>query len=168
MSNGSDPDAVLGALERAEDAFEVAGRGRPNWEEGIDTESEWRGQLTKACKLLSAIETLDEEDESFTSIIELGFGTIERSIEAYALFISEDELEDFRDHTFAYERAQALGLFEEETVDRLTVLYSANRTESYYGGRRPTEEQAAAMCELATSIHEYVNNQLQNSGVCIC
>ncbi len=35
MSNGSDPTAVLAALDRAQDAFEMVGRGRIAFEEGI-------------------------------------------------------------------------------------------------------------------------------------
>jgi len=34
MSNGSDPTAVLAALDRAQDAFEMVGRGRAAFEEG--------------------------------------------------------------------------------------------------------------------------------------
>lgn len=168
MTNGSDPDAVLSPLDRCEDAFEVRGRGEPTWEADIDTDEEWRAQLTKGCKLLSAIDTLDGDAEAYTSLIELCFGAIERSVEAYCLNMGGDALEDFQDHTYAYERADALGLFEQETADRLLDLYQSNRTDSYYGGRRPTKEQAAAMRELATAVHKCANDQLRNSGVCIC
>jgi len=88
-------------------------------------------------------------------------------VEAYCLDLSDDSIEAFTDHTEAYERAESLGLFE-DVADALIGLYSDNRTESYYGGRRLTEEQAAAMHELATAVHGFVNEQLQNSGVCIC
>lgn len=167
MSNGSDPNAIVDGIAAAEDAFENRGFGQPAWEPGIDTDDEWQTQLTKACKLLSAIETLEEEGEYYTAIVEISFGTIERSVEAYCLNLSDDSIEAFTDHTEAYERAESLGLFD-DVADGLIGLYSDNRTESYYGSRRSTEEQAAAMHELAIAVHEFVNDQLRDSGVCIC
>jgi hypothetical protein len=73
------------------------------------------------------------------------FGAIERSIEASALAMTGDELDDFEDHEFSYERAHESGLFEQETARAMQDLYGDNRTESYYGGGRPTERQAAAI-----------------------
>lgn len=58
MSNGSDPDAVLTAVERAQDAFEMVGRGRTEFEHGISADSDWETQLTKACRLIEAVDTL--------------------------------------------------------------------------------------------------------------
>lgn len=167
MSNGNDPSAIVDAIARAEDAFENRGMGQPEWEPGIDTDEEWQAQLTKACRLLDAIETLEEEGQYYTAIVEIGFGAIERSVEAYCLKWSDDSIDEFTDHTEAYERAEGLGLFD-GVADDLIGLYANNRTESYYGDRRPTDEQAAAMHELATAVHEYVNDQLRNSSVCIC
>jgi len=40
MSNGSDPAAVLDALERAEDAFKIVGRGQPAFEDGISADTD--------------------------------------------------------------------------------------------------------------------------------
>lgn len=47
-------------------------------------------------------------------------------------------------------------------------IYSENRTESYYGGGRPTEEQTEAMTELATAVHQFVVNQIREGSVCLC
>jgi hypothetical protein len=168
MSNGSDPSTVLAALDRAEDAFEEVGHGVPHYEKGIESGGGWETQLTKACKLLDVIAVLQEQNGYYTAVIELCFGAIERSIEAYAVGMGGDEVEDFRDHEYSYERAHEVGLFEKETADALMYLYDENRTESYYGGGRPTNRQTEAMSDLAREIHRYVVDQIREGGVCIC
>lgn len=117
--------------------------------------------------LLDAIDALADHGAYYTAIVEISFGAIERSVEAYCLYLGDETIDQYDDHTEPYERAEALGLFD-DVADDLTALYADNRTESYYGGRRPTEAQATAMAALATAIHEYVNDRLQNSGVCFC
>ncbi len=47
-------------------------------------------------------------------------------------------------------------------------LYSENRTESYYGGGRPTDRQADSMYELSVQVHSFSVNQIREGGVCIC
>jgi Arc/MetJ-type ribon-helix-helix transcriptional regulator len=44
MSNGSAPTAVLAALERAQDAFEMVGHGQTAFEEGISADEDWKTQ----------------------------------------------------------------------------------------------------------------------------
>lgn len=168
MSSNSDPASVLAALERAQDAFEMVGRGRTEFEHGISAEADWKTQLTKACRLLEVVETLQSQDGYYTAVIEVCFGAIERSIEAYALLMTNDTLQDFQDHQFSYERAHQIGLFERETAEEMKDLYSENQTESYYGGSRPTEEQAEAMTELAIAVHQFAVSQIREDGVCLC
>ena len=168
MSNGSDPEAVLNALEHAEDAFAARGRGLPTTEDGIASGGDWETQLTKACKLRTVAEIIDEQNGHYTAIIELNFGVVERSIEAYAVAMTADEVADFRDHEYSYERAHQIGLFEEETAMAMRDLYSENRTESYYGGGQPTDQQATAMADLARAVHTFVVDQIREGGVCIC
>ncbi len=168
MSNGSDPAAVLTALDRAQDAFEMVGRGRTAFEDGISADEDWKTQLTKACRLLEVVDTLQSQDGYYTAVIEVCFGAIERSIEAYALAMTNDTLQDFRDHQFSYERAHQIGLFERETAEAMKDLYSENRTESYYGGGRPTQEQAEAMTNLANAVHQFAVNQIRKGSVCLC
>ena len=168
MRSGSDPVAVLASLERAADAFEMVGRGRTEFEHGISADADWKTQLTKACRLLDVATTLQSQDGYYTAIIEVCFGTIERSIEAYALAMTTDTLQEFRDHTFCYDRAHQIGLFERDTAEAMKDLYSENRTESYYGGGRPTEEQAQAMTELAIAVHQFSVSQIREGGVCLC
>lgn len=166
MSN--DPNTVLDALSRAEAAFEDRSPGQPTPEEGIEPGGDWETQLTKACKLLEVTETIQAQNGHYTAIIELSFGAIERSIEAYAVAMAGDDIDDFRDHEYSYERAHEIGLFDRETALAMRDLYSENRTESYYGGGRPTDQQAAAMAELARAVHDFAVDQIRQGGVCRC
>jgi hypothetical protein len=168
MSNGSDPTSVLAALERAQDAFEMVGHSRTEFEEGISADGDWKTQLTKACRLLEVVETLQSQDGYHTAVIEVCFGTIERSIEAYALAMTNDTLQEFQNHQFSYERAHQIGLFERETAEEMKELYIENRTESYYGGGRPNEEQAEAMSDLAKAVNQFAVSQIREDGVCLC
>jgi len=163
----SDPRDVLDALEWAQDAFEGVGFGIPKVEEGIAEGGGWETQLTKACKLLEVVDVLRAENGYYTAVIELGFGAIERSIEAYLVRMAGHDVEDFRDHEQSYERADQSGLFEAETAEAMVELYRENRTESYYGGGRSTEPQAKAMADLARGVHEYVVDQIRDGGVCV-
>ena len=167
MSRDSDPQAITDALAAAIDAFNEEGYGVPTREDAIDSDADWKTQLTKACRLLAAIDTLSDQG-FYTATIELCFGATERSVEAYDLAEGGDDLEDFHDHTTCYGRATALSLLSETTTRELRQLYGTNRTDSYYGGRRPTDRQADTMQQLARSVHEYVTDQIREGGVCVC
>lgn len=167
MGDESDPKDITDPLAAATDAFNEEGYGIPTREAAIDPDADWKTQLTKACRLLAAVEHIDDQGY-YTATIELCFGAIERSLEAYALAEGGDELNDFHDHTYCYDRATDLGLLSTTTTDDLRHLYDTNRTDSYYGGRRPTERQATAMEQLAWSIHEHVTNWIREGGVCVC
>lgn len=167
MSSSSDPRDLTDALAAAVDAFNEEGYGVPTREPAIDPDADWKTQLTKACRLLSAVEELRGR-ELYTATIELCFGATERSVEAYALAEGGDDLNDFHDHTYCYDRATALGLLSETTTDELRRLYDTNRTDSYYGGRRPTERQADAMRRLSRSVHDHVTEHVREGGVCVC
>lgn len=164
----SDPGDVLDALERAQDAFEGVGFGIPEVEGGIAAGGGLKTQLTKACKLLEVVDVLRAENGYYTAVIELSFGAIERSIEAYLVRMAGHDVDDFRDHEQSYERADHSGLLEAETAEAMAELYRENRTESYYGGGRSTEPQADAMADLARGVHVYVVAQIREGGVCVC
>lgn len=140
----------------------------PDYEDGIEPGGDWETQLTKACRLLEVADVLREQDGYYTAVIEICFGAIERSIEAYAVAMTGDEVEDFEDHEYSYERAHEIGLLEEEAARRVMRLYNENRTESYYGGSRPNDRQAEAMYDLALRVHEFAVDQIREGGVCIC
>ena len=167
MGEESDPQAVTNGLDAAVDAFNETGHGIPTYEEYIDTGADWKAQLTKGCGLLAAVDQLVGQG-LHTATIELCFGATERSIEAYALAEGGDSLTEFHDHTYCYTRAGELGLLSTTTTERLCELYNTNRTDSYYGGRRPTERQAQQMRELARSVHEHVTSRIREGGVCVC
>lgn len=167
MSRESDPQTITDALAAAIDAFNEEGYGVPTREDAINSDADWKTQLTKACRMLAAVDTLSGQG-FYTATIELCFGATERSVEAYALAEGGDDLDDFHDHTTCYDRATALGLLSEATTRDLQQLYDTNRTDSYYGSRRPTERQAETMQQLARSVHEYVTDQIREGGVCVC
>lgn len=122
MSEQSDPNAITDALDAAIDAFNEEGHGVPTREAAIDTHTDWKTQLTKACRLLAAVEHIDGAG-LYTATIELCFGATERSVEAFALAEGGDNLDDFHDHTYCYDRATALGLFSATTTRNLRTLY---------------------------------------------
>ena len=167
MSRESDSQALTDALDAAIDAFNEEGYGVPTREDAINPDVDWKTQLTKACRLLAAVETIADQG-FYTATIELCFGATERSVEAYALAEGGDDLNDFHDHTSCYDRATDLGLLSGTTTRELRQLYDTNRTDSYYGGRRPTERQANTMQQLAQNVHEHVTNQIREGGVCVC
>ncbi|WP_017343662.1 hypothetical protein [Halorubrum sp. T3] len=167
MSEGSDPRDIRTALDAAIDAFNEEGFGVPNREDEIATDDDWKTQLTKACRLLDAVARIDGQGH-YTAVIELCFGATERSIEAYALAVGGDELDDFHDHTHCYDRAADLGLLSRTATRELRGLYDDNRTDSYYGGKRPSEKQADSLYALSHSVHQYVTDQIREGGVCVC
>lgn len=165
----SDPNNVREALDAAVDAFNEEGHGIPTREPEIDTDADWKTQLTKGCRLLSVVEEI-EGGGYYTAIVELCFGIIERSLEAFAIVEGGDELRDFQtdSHDRCYDRAARLGLFTRGLMRELKELYGDNRTDSYYGGRHPTKQQAETMHRLAREIHRHITDQIREGGVCIC
>lgn len=86
MSNGSDPNAITKALDAAIDVFNQEGYGVPKREDEINSDANWKTQLTKACRCLAAVEQIAEQG-FYTATIELCFGATERSVEAFALAV---------------------------------------------------------------------------------
>ena len=167
MSEESDPQDVRTALDAAIDAFNEKGFGVPNREDAIATDDDWKTQLTKACRLLDAVARIGGEGH-YTAVIELCFGATERSIEAYALAAGGDELEDFHDHTYCYDRAAELGLLSRTATRELRGLYDNNRTDSYFDDTATTEKQADSMIALSRGVHQHVTDQIREGGVCVC
>lgn len=163
----SDPDAVTDGIADAEDAFDqVATLGRPTFEEGIDTDEAWTAQLTKGCQLIDAARTIREHNGHYTAVVELCFGAIERSVQAWLLTEAGDDPDDLNDHETPYERADEAGLFD-GSGRKLGFLYSENRTRSYYANTTPTEQQSDAMFSLAQAVHDHVVD-LVDHGYCSC
>jgi hypothetical protein len=165
-----EPDDLDEAISRAEDAF--GGQlGRPEYEEGLDPDEHDADviQLRKACRLLDACRLLREHDGYHTSVIEMSFAAIERTLEFYALTASNDTIDDFREgHDRAYDRGTGLNLVTEETARRLKQLYRDNRAAAYYRDTVAAAQQAEAMFALAVTIHNHVTHFAQLSHECRC
>lgn len=165
-----DPDDLGEGISRAEDAF----RGqlsRPEYEVGLDPDVHDPDiiQLRKACRLLEASRLLSDHDGYHTSVIEMSFAAIERTLEFYALTASNDTIDDFREgHDRAYDRGAELALISEETARRLKQLYRDNRAAAYYRDTVGAAQQAEALFELAELIHEHVTGFAQLSHECLC
>ena len=168
MSNRNDPAAITDGIADAQDAFKHAGFGQPTFEAGIDSEEDWTTQLTKACQLIDGARTMREHNGHYTAVIELSFGAIERSLEAWLLSETGDELSDLTDHVYVYERVDQQGLFTDGTGIALATLYSENRKESYYADRTPTQEQADAMTTLAAAVHDHIVSEIDHRSYCTC
>ncbi len=76
MSSGSNPADVRDTLDRAQDAFEMVGRGRVKFEVGISDGNDWVTQLTKACRLIEVTGTLQTVGRYHTALIEVSFGLL--------------------------------------------------------------------------------------------
>jgi hypothetical protein len=122
MSRDSDPETITEALTAAIDAFNEEGHGIPTREAEIDPDADWKTQLTKACGLLAAVDSLSGQG-FHTATIELCFGATERSVEAYALAEGGDDLDDFHDHTTCYDRATDLGLLSDTTTHKVGYFH---------------------------------------------
>lgn len=166
-----DPDALISTLDDAEDAFGGYALGGLDYEEGLDPTAHDADviQLRKACRLLDACRVLREHDGYHTSVIEMSFAAIERTLECYALTASNDTIDDFREgHDRAYDRAADLGIIADETARRLKQLYRDNRAAAYYRDTVAAAQQEEVMFELAVTIHDYVTQFAQLSHECYC
>lgn len=164
------PADVLDALDSAEDAFGGVTSGSPEYKTGLDPSTTDLPviQLRKACRLLDACRTLRANDGYHTSVIEMSFAAIERSLEFYALLASNDAIGDFQDHQRVYERAAALNIIPEETAARLETLYTRNRSAAYYRDTVATRDQAEALFALADRVYRHVREFAQSSHECRC
>ncbi len=165
-----EPDDLGEAVSRAEDAF--GGQlGRPDYEAGLDPDAHDADviQLREACRLLDACRLLREHDGYHTSVIEMSFAAIERTLEFYALTASNDTIDDFREgHDRAYDRGANLGLVTEGTARRLKQLYRDNRAAAYYRDTVAAAQQAEAMFDLAEVVHDHVKHFAQRAHECQC
>jgi len=165
-----EPDHIDEAVSRAEDAF-GGHLGRPDYEEGLDPNTQDADviQLRKACRLLDACRLLRDHDGYHTSVIEMSFAAIERTLEFYAVTASNDTIDDFREgHDRAYDRGSDLGLVTSETARRLKQLYRDNRAAAYYRDTVAAAQQADAMFDLSVTIHDHVKNFARLSHECQC
>jgi len=165
-----EPTQLTDALARTEDAFNGQ-LGRPDYEAGLDPDRHSPAvlQLRKACRLLDACRLLRSHNGYHTSVIEMSFAAIERTLEFYALTASNDTIDNFREgHTRAYDRAVDLNVITDSTARRLKQLYRNNRAAAYYRTTVAAAQQATALFELAAELHEYVQHFAQAGHDCHC
>jgi hypothetical protein len=161
-----DPNDLRSALEGVREAFEYM---QGPIESGLaDLEDDSEIQLRKACRLLGAARSLRENNGYYTAIVELSFVAIERSFEFFVLAHSTDSIRDFNDHQYAYQRAFDLGVISESLSTDYRSLYRTYRTESYYGDRQVTEQEATSMYALAAETHEYLRDRPSKRIECLC
>ncbi|MGM0510711.1 MAG: DNA-binding protein [Thermoplasmatota archaeon] len=163
----NDPKAVTNALQEAEEAFSSYSRDS-ELEEGLDPSFQVKTQHHKACRLIKACRTLRSNNGYYTSVMEMSFAAIERSLEWYVLAQSNDQVGNFQTHRYAYDRAAELGLFSQSLCDDLYQIYRENRSAAYYRDTVATKEQADKLYHLAIAVHEFISNHLQASHECIC
>lgn len=162
-----DPSEVIAALRDTEDAFVRYGSGSA-YEAELDPDDLETTQLRKACRLLEASRMLRENDGYYTSVIEMSFAAIERTLEWYVLVQSADTVGDFQSHRYAYDRTAELGVFSRSLCDELYQLHEDNRSAAYYRDTVATERQADAVFRLAVEVHEFTVRHLQRVHECRC
>lgn len=161
-----DDAAVREALETSTRAFRDT-RGQDP-EAHLDPETPAVTQLRKVCRLLDACRVLQADDGYYTSVVELSFGAIERTIQYYALARTTDTVRAFQDHETVYERGAALTLYSEEAMAQLIDLWRTNRSAAYYRNTVATATQAGAMFGLAEELHRSIRDFAQAIHQCVC
>ena len=129
-------------MARVENAF-GGHLGPLDYENGLDPDANDADviQLRKPCRVLDACRLLRDHDGYHTSVIEMSFAAIERTLEFYALTASNDTIDDFRDrHDRAYDRGAELGLVTKETARRLKHLNRENRAAASVRGAGNQEQ----------------------------
>lgn len=163
----NDPSHIVDALRDVEEAF-ARYYSYSSYETGLDPDDPETTQLRKACRLLEANRTLRANDGYYTSVIEMSFAAIGRTLEWHALVQSTDTIGDFQSHRRAYDRAAELGLFSQFLCDALYQMYEENRSAAYYRDTVATEAQAETLFHLAVEVHEFTIRHLQCSHECRC
>lgn len=161
MDNSSIEDSLDDVLQEFR-----TGSGQP--ETGLETDDPALLQLRKSCRMLAAVNSLQDQNGYYTVIIEASFASIERSIQFYLQekgYIKEDE---FVDHRKVYELGENAALYGSEFKKKLIRLWENNRSRTYYREGVGTEKSAALMIELAEQIHSHVLQLAGESHECIC
>jgi len=160
-----DDSDIEDTLDAVSEEFRT-GTGKP--EDGLDVDDPALLQLRKSCRMLKAVESLQEQNGYYTVIIEASFAAIERSIQFYLQekgYIREDE---FVDHRKVYELGENAALYGSNFKDKLIRLWENNRSRTYYREGVGTEKNAILMVELAEEIHGHVLQLAGESHECIC
>jgi hypothetical protein len=160
-----DNSEIEETLDEASRAF----RRRPgNPETGLDVDDPALLQLRKSCRLLNAVESLQEQNGHYTLIIEACFAAIERTVQFYLLDKGYIEDDEFVDHRKVYELGENAALYGSDFRQKLVELWENNRSRTYYREGIGSKRTAELMIELAESIHDHVLQLAGRSHECIC
>ncbi len=154
----SDRTAVQAALAAAEDAFDHA-TGPPTFEPEIDSSADVTPatvHIQKACRLLTAIEVLQQAGAFFGAIVEQSFIAIEHSLSGYLLEVTNIDERVLRNHQTPYHLAEGQVPLEDESIRTIRYLFDERRSSHYYDTAVSTAAQAEAMAMLADKIHAYL------------
>lgn len=127
-------------------------------------------QLRKACRLLEAARTLRAQNGYATSVIELSFAAIERSLQCYLVYRGGYDSDAFFDHETVYTAGaeRNVNIYSEDLAERFRTLWAQNRSALYYRGTLATREQATAMFVLAESVHRWIIDFASLTHECRC
>lgn len=157
-------------LKRALETFQRSIRDQ-TVESGLDVDGDQPVvQLRKACRLLEAARTLRRNNGYATSVIELSFAAIERSLQFYLMETGTYDTDDFFDHESVYVEGATPGvnLYDAEMAEDFRTLWRNYRSAVYYRQSLATLEQADSMFELADAVHEWILNFAKVSHECHC
>lgn len=161
---------VDGKLESALESFQGSTRDQ-TVESGLDVDGDQPlVQLRKACRLLEAARTLRRNNGYATSVIELSFAAIERSLQFYLMETGTYETDDFFNHESVYAEGATPGvnMYDSEMAEDFQTLWRNYRSAVYYRQSLATVEQAASMFALADAVHVWILNFAQVSHECHC
>lgn len=152
-------------IEQAEASFDEPPR---NPEPGLDVRDGAVLQLRKACRLLASAGQL-LEDSYYTLVIEASFVAIERSVEFRLLDRSDRDPRNLPGtHTAVYREATRVGIFSEESADRLADLWRNHRAKTYYQDGLATKKRSRRLYDLATEVHQFIVERSSQSHECLC
>lgn len=160
--SGADP--CSDGLSAAVEAFTRRGAVEP----GLDVDEPALLQLRKACRVLDGIRALRDIDRHHTLVVEGSFAAVERTVQFYVIDADAANSGELLSHADTFEYGARAGLFSDETAAELVELWQESRNATYYQQGQATAEQADAMLDYATCLHDHVTNLAGRSHDCLC
>lgn len=137
-------------------------------EAGLDVEEDALIQLRKACRILDGVRSLREIGDHYTLIVEGSFAAIERTVQFYVVNVGKASSDEITSHADTFALGEEAGVFSPSTANELTELWRNYRNGTYYQQERATKEQAEAMFQYATRLHEHISRLARRRHDCIC
>jgi hypothetical protein len=135
-------------------------------ERGLEQSADAPLLLRKGCRLLAALDDLASLNGYYTLTIEVSFACIERSMEYY---IASRNRDSPTTHLGTFETAADLGFISDEQAEVFIELWGSYRNKKYYDDGKATGSRAAAMTDLAKTVHKRAVDMTQGgAGDCLC